>query len=81
MAAAALDRHSSMGNMGLASDPNSMEDLVGRAAALMAGSRASPQPLSRNSSSRLDAGHDLMGDFRRAASFQTALESAKRDDG
>ena len=80
MAAAALDRHSSMGNMGMATDPGSLEDLVGRAASLMSGAgRASPEPLKRISS-RADAGRDLMGTMGRAASFQTALESLKRSD-
>ncbi len=79
MAAAALDRHSSMGNMGLASDPGSLEELVGRAASLMSGDRASPQPM-RRVSSRADAGRDLMGTMGRAASFQTALDSLKRTD-
>ncbi|KAK9857962.1 hypothetical protein WJX84_008774 [Apatococcus fuscideae] len=81
MAAAALDRHSSMGNMGMASDPGSLEDLVGRAASLMSGAgRASPEPVARRGS-RADAGRNLMGDMGRAASFQTALEALKRHDG
>ncbi|KAK9832174.1 hypothetical protein WJX74_001666 [Apatococcus lobatus] len=80
MAAAALDRHSSMGNMGMATDPGSLEDLVGRAASLMSGTgRASPEPL-KKISSRADAGRDLMGTMGRAASFQTALDSLKRSD-